>query len=1109
VCRDAAGQEPRPESVQIRVLLDRGEAAAAERAAAAWFATVDVRDGSTSIEEIEALNLLVESKIDNGKAAESSTREQAERVSRLTEQREGRYAPELAVPLRNLAAVFIELGDLRTALATYQRALAIRERQSPRIHTELATSLEDVALVEILLLRLGPAQETLQRALLLRETRVDAEAPLALARPLELQALLYRYTGQYAAAFALLERIQTIRGHHLPDRPQTPALLQLRGDLLFLTRDIPGAGQAWSDGLTLAGQTLDAQHPARSRLLRKLALAADAIGDRARNRDLLAQAVEIGKHGLAPCNPAVGGLLNDMAQSKARDGVFATAKELYRQELATLEKCHANADWIATALHNSAKLAYEMGDVFEAERLHERAIRMWSDGLGRNHAYVALGLDALAEVLASRKEFTRARALYRRALAIRRRGGDKAGPDVAWTLTNLARTVADQGDVVLALRYVREAIATYGRAGAFDEPDHLARALELQGVLQSRRGDLEAAHASLVAAIAERTRIFGAAHPLVADSRSALARVELAQGTIEEALRDALEAERSGREHLQFLVRYLPERQAMAYATKRPRGLDLALSIADRGASAAPVLDAMIRSRGVILDELALRARTPVNSDAESTTLRSGATEARKRYANLLVRSLQETLPPGVLDEARRQKEDAETALAEHSLAARAELTSAQVGLDLVRQALPPGAMLVSFAKYDRQVDGQSRQDATYGAFVLRAGSSDVLFVSLGAASKVDTLIRDWWNEASGRAFMVGVSMGVAQRRYLAAATRLRHDVWDPLAPHLAGATRIFVVPDGLLSLVNFDTLPDEGGRYLVEGTAVLHYLSTERDLIPPAGPASPQGLLAVGGASFGQAPGGIRSGARGAGCTDLGRIRFENLPGSGREVDEIGRLWTALRPHDAIVLSGAAATETAVKHALAGQRVVHLATHGFFLGSCESTPLPLRGSRGVGGLAPASGRRPASTPTHNPLRLAGLAFAGANRHHARSGSGDDGILTAEEIAGLDLQGTEWAVLSACDTGLGDITSGEGVIGLRRAFQIAGARTVIMSLWAVDDRSTTRWMHALYSGRLTHNLDTATAVHEANLSILRDARAASQSTHPFFWALFVAVGDWR
>ena len=112
-------------------------------------------------------------------------------------------------------------------------------------------------------------------------------------------------------------------------------------------------------------------------------------------------------------------------------------------------------------------------------------------------------------------------------------------------------------------------------------------------------------------------------------------------------------------------------------------------------------------------------------------------------------------------------------------------------------------------------------------------------------------------------------------------------------------------------------------------------------------------------------------------------------------------------------------------------------------------------------------------------------------------------------MASLNLEGVEWAVLSACDTGVGEIKAGEGVFGLRRAFQVAGARTVIMSLWSVDDQATRAWMRALYEGRFQRQLSTADAVHAAALSVLRARRASGLSGSPFYWAAFVAVGDWR
>ncbi len=141
-------------------------------------------------------------------------------------------------------------------------------------------------------------------------------------------------------------------------------------------------------------------------------------------------------------------------------------------------------------------------------------------------------------------------------------------------------------------------------------------------------------------------------------------------------------------------------------------------------------------------------------------------------------------------------------------------------------------------------------------------------------------------------------------------------------------------------------------------------------------------------------------------------------------------------------------------------------------------------------------------------MLLSGLAFAGANRRRLADPGADDGILTAEEIAVLDLSHVQWAVLSGCETGLGRVQDGEGVMGLRRAFELAGAETLIMSLWKVEDASTREWMHELYEQRL-HGRSTPEAIREASLSLLQARLAQGRSTHPFYWGAFVAAGGWR
>jgi CHAT domain-containing protein len=228
--------------------------------------------------------------------------------------------------------------------------------------------------------------------------------------------------------------------------------------------------------------------------------------------------------------------------------------------------------------------------------------------------------------------------------------------------------------------------------------------------------------------------------------------------------------------------------------------------------------------------------------------------------------------------------------------------------------------------------------------------------------------------------------------------------------------------------------------------------------------------------------------------------MRFGPLPASGREAEEVARLWSDDASRTASLFTGPAATELAFKRLAPGQRVIHVATHGFFAdGRCPSILGP--DERSVGGSA--------GDAVDSPLLLSGLALAGANRRQqAGDTSGEDGVLTAEELASLDLSGVEWMVLSACETAVGEVQAGEGVLGLRRALETAGAGTLIMSLWRVEDDATRTWMRDLYAERLG-GASTAEAVRDASLQAIASRREAGQSTHPFYWGAFVAAGAWR
>ena len=1105
----------------VRRALDNGGYPEAERLATQLVVTTETEHGPGSLELAAALDLRVEALLKNGKGAAASTLTLAERVVDLKSRLLGQDDLELAISLNNLGALHSERGEYRAAVPLHERALSIRLRALGRDDPATADALDGLVVPLILLNRFGEAQQDLRESERIRESRPDES--LALARTLYLVALLHRQDGTYAEAMGPLDRALDIQRRVSPNHPDTARSLRLRGDLLFFGGDLAGAQAMWNEALGLVERTLGPDHPMVPPLLRWLANAKKSLGDIADAQRLLERALSVGQSVLAPCQPESAALLNDTANLAGYNGDYTKARKFFSNALAVVERCYGPTHSLtATVIYNQGALAMDMGDLDQAEILHARAVRVWSAGLGPSHPYVARGLDALAEVVARRGQLTRARSLYEQALSIRERQLGESHPDTAWTLANLARTASSAGRSALALQRVDRAIDIYRRGAASQEPDHFARALALRGDLQARSGDYQAARANYAEALETRERIFGSAHPLTAEARAGLASADFELGSTASALDSALAAETTGRDHLRFTIRYLPERQAMAYAARRPRGLDLALSIVAAGLAvdSSAAVDSVVQSRGIILDELAARARDAASGDPELAPLNASVTAARERFANLMLRSFEGegSVPRALLDGARQQKEEADRALAERSVAARTESARARIGLQDIRRALPADTALVSFVRYDRTsfTTNQARVIAhvvsSYIAFVI-SPAAEAIAVPLGSAASVESSVNAWRQEVDGRSIAAGIAAPEAERTYRTAGVRLRQRIWDPLVDHLRGASHVFIVPDGALNLVSFAALPTNGNRYLAESGPVIHLLSTERDLIPTDTAPSGHGLLVVGGPSYDrQAAGPVRAFARRTGCGSLGPLRFEDLPGSRAEVRDIARIWSPARlgvasdgapTEDVTVLSGQAASKNAVIRASVGRQVVHLSTHGFFLGSpCESGP---GRTRGVGGLAAT----PDSVVADNPLLLAGLAFAGANNRTSIRAGQDDGILTAEEVAALHLQGTEWAVLSACDTGLGEIRAGEGVFGLRRAFQIAGVRTIIMSLWSVEDQSTRAWMRALYEGRFQQHLSTADAVHSADVHTLQTRRARGQSTHPFYWAAFVAAGDWR
>lgn len=357
------------------------------------------------------------------------------------------------------------------------------------------------------------------------------------------------------------------------------------------------------------------------------------------------------------------------------------------------------------------------------------------------------------------------------------------------------------------------------------------------------------------------------------------------------------------------------------------------------------------------------------------------------------------------------------------------------------------------------------------------------------------------------------------------------------------------MVADEELANLPWQALPGAADRYLVEDGPEIQTPEAERELLS-ATSASGRGLLAVGAPDFNHSESPPHSGVAvaiaphaansdGAGTrdnpatdavaalrglrSDCSRAAAESLPplpGALAEVNDIARDWNAAHPHDpATLLVGAAGTESAFREMAPGNEIIHIATHGVEWGSeCQPMHEELRGVGGLGGLNSASAgphsraaheaQLPAQRNSPSPWagRRVWLAFAGANKVRSASADANDGLLTAEEIVTLDLSNVDWVVLSACQSGVGLDWPLEGSVGMRRAFRLAGARTVIASQWSISDRSTREWMRALYAARASGERSAGGAIRKACRDVLAARRQSHLDTHPFRWAAFSATG---
>ncbi|WP_224372962.1 CHAT domain-containing tetratricopeptide repeat protein [Hyalangium versicolor] len=824
------------------------------------------------------------------------------------------------------------------------------------------------------------------------------------------------------------------------------------------------------------------------------------------------QALALTEAALGERDPRVALCLDVLGRLHLLQGAPQRAEPLLLRGLSIREAALGKSHPEVAIGHTSLADLYRTRGQSELAMLHyQRALDILEGSLGKDHLLVATSLNNLAGLYADLEIFEVARFNFARALTIKEKVLGENHPLVANSLVSLSRVLIAQGEYKQAEPLLQRALVIQEAALGKAHPD-LANTISNLGIVYLKQGLQDPAGPLLERALGLREAALGPDHPLVAQSLYLLGMYRWEQQRLAEAVplltRAFALSEQYLREEMvefsevrldQLLKRLLLQEDSL-YAMLREHP--------DNAALRRLTLGAVLLLKGRSVAEFAETTRVIHRSlGARDRDTFQKVRELRTQRAALLMQ------PPSVLASAAyRQRlsalSDQSSALgaelARHSAPLR-ELTALPPLSRIVEQvaaALPKDGGLVEFIAYEemwRLQEAIPEVDAPlqvgYLALVLEP-DGDIRTVDLGPAEPIDraaSCLRD--------------ALARRDADFQVSAQALYRLIFQPLIPLLGDSHRLFLSPDDQLNLVPFAALHD--GRQFLVDSFDFTYLTSGRELLPRSGatPAS-RSVVVLADPDFSArlpaAPSAQKNTqelAQGSTSLEgflstragLAEQPWTPLPGTRLEARAIQRLI----PQAQVFLGRDATKERLLRLPTPG--VLHLATHGFFL---EDSPAQER-TRGIAHFG-ALGEDRLEQPPFDPLLRSGLVLAGA-RARAPGAAGTSmprlgsSLVTAFELEGLDLWGTELVVLSACDTGRGNVMRGQGVYGLRRALVIAGAETVVMSLWKVNDGTTHQLMEAYY-----HNL----LAGQGRATALREAMRALRETqpHPHYWAPFIAQG---
>lgn len=980
----------------------------------------------------------------------------------------------------NLGTFYADEGRYAEAEALLRKALAAKEKDLGSKDPNVAVTLNNLAAVLLMNGDAVEAERLLNRALEIFKATDNETHPYAIiARNMLAEA--YRGQGRPAEAEKLARATLKQLEDKLGTADNTKSAIEIAGCLVRLGSALKDqvkyvdAQAVARRAVRLRERFLEPGHPDTVAAWTLLAGILRASGRLDEAEILYRKAKSATDARFGKAHPKAAEAARELAVCLTEKGEFAAAEALLvdaRRALAGDKK----ADPFASRRldHATAELYRETGRLDEAEPLYYASVKAAVEKFGPAHPLTTSWAYDACLFLIAKSRYEEAHKLVTAVLAGREKTLGKNHPATIATLELLSEVKEQLGGHAQAEAVVREALH---RAGDTDPmvTVRLASNLALRGV---RAGTAETAREwarEAVAAVKKVEALYPFDDPLCWLARHNAAYVLAATGDVKGAVAEFDTARRAVRRFLAEALPGLSEREQLFVLEKFDRfNLHTALNLGPLNATdpdiAARTAEWVLNGKAVAHDALATAAR---GTDGRSPV--RGTLNLRRQAAGIAI------TPPA---------------------AGRQRPADPWVTLAAVQAALPEGAVLIDIVRLDQHRIAlgkpNDRQPARYVAWV--TGKTGVVkVVDLGPASDIDSAV------AAARRAITDAPAAIradgeaaAEKALRGTASAITRLVLDPLRAAAGPAKVWYVAPDGELWLYPWAALPTADG-YLAEAVDV-RYVTSGRDLLPrPSGAASGDAVI-VADPDFDAGKGRERPAptnpptGRGV-ASRLGRVA--RLPGTAVEAQAVAPKLAALAAREPAVLTGEAATKQRLK-ASTRPRVLMLATHGFYLPPekehevarddwFRALTLPLTvGDEAV-----------------NPLRRSGLLLAGCNRE-PESG-GDDGVLTGLDVLGLDLRGCELVVLSACETGLGEVRDGEGVGGLRQAFLAAGAERVMSTLWQVPDLESARLMARCFELQAGGRPAEA-ALREAQLEAVHRRREKNAAAHPFFWAAYTLTG---